>query len=148
MVIHLHEASFSLDFRLEKVEVHGWGCQRAASPRGAPCLMPSRIGYSEVLFCPRLFIMRQKMQLTLNGLGHWPRLPFSLLPLFPCERIVKKETQNQACRGAEPSVFPSSAVCRDGCSEAHRSSCAPHTENKSLHLHAPLLSICVCCYDS
>lgn len=29
------------------------------------------------------------MQLTLGGLGHWPKLPFSLLPLFPCERIVK-----------------------------------------------------------
>lgn len=106
MVIHPHEASFSLDFRMEKVEVHGWGCQHAASPRGAPCLTPSRIGYSEVLFCPRLFIMRQKMQLTLNGLGHWPRLPLSLLPLFPCERIVKKETQNQACRGAKPSRVP------------------------------------------
>lgn len=46
------------------------------------------------------------MQLTLSGLGHWPKLPFSLLPLFPYERIVKTEIQNQTCRGAKPSVVP------------------------------------------
>lgn len=40
-VIHPHEASFSLDFRMEKVEVHEWGCRPAASPPG--CTMPYAI---------------------------------------------------------------------------------------------------------